>query len=375
MNEREIAEIRRRMRPEKNNIGRIRCCYVNDNHNIISNFDQILGLISSNEAEEILSLLRKTLSGTIGRNLINIEFSNQQVLDSEEHKLLSTLRDSSLSNEEAVSKLFEKIIASLEIEGSYFIILAKDTYDIFKYDENGEKSESTETFSYILCAVCPIKNAKPKLGYNISEKKFKNIINDSVITSPELGFMFPAYENHSANIYSALFYTHDTSVSYENVVGELFKSTLPMPAEEQTESIASILNGTVAENCDLELVKSVQSQLIEIAEDHKVNKEENPLLLSVKDVEGVLRCSGVKEDIVESFSEKLKADLGENTTLPPANILNIKKLEVRTPDVTVKVNPEVSDLVETRIIDGTKYILIRADGDVEVNGIKINITK
>ena len=82
MNERNIAEIRRRMRPEKNNIGRIRGCYVNDNHIIISEIDQLFGLVSANESEEILSHLRKTLSGSIGRNLIDISFSNQQVLDS-----------------------------------------------------------------------------------------------------------------------------------------------------------------------------------------------------------------------------------------------------------------------------------------------------
>ena len=81
MNERNIAQIRRRMRPEKHNIGRIRGCYVNDNHNIISEFNQSFGLISTNEAEEVLSLVRKTLSGSVGRNLIDMSFSNQQVID------------------------------------------------------------------------------------------------------------------------------------------------------------------------------------------------------------------------------------------------------------------------------------------------------
>ena len=362
------------MRPEKNNVGRIRGCYVNDNHTIISEFDQMLGMISDNEAEEILSLLRRTLSGSIGRNLIDISFSNQQVLDSDEHRLLSSLRNSSLSDSDAVKAFFEKTIASLELEGSYFILIANDKYDIFTYNEDGEKNESSEMFSYILCAVCPIKAAKPSLGYNLSENKFKNIIRDSMISAPEIGFMFPAFDSNSANIYNALFYTRDVSLSHESFTKAIFNTEMPLPATEQTESIAGILNSTVAEGCSLELVQAVQGQLLELAADHKANKEEEPLMLSSKDMGSLLRFGGVNEETVSAFSEKIEEDLGV-AAIPPANIIDIKKFEVKTPEVTVKVSPEHSDLIETRVIDGTKYLLIRADGDVEVNGIRININE
>ena len=54
--------------------------------------------------------------------------------------------------------------------------------------------------------------------------------------------------------------------------------------------------------------------------------------------------------------------------------MDSKQLEVKTPDVTIKVNPERSDLVETRVIDGARYILIRAEEGVEVNGVQIHIS-
>lgn len=375
MNEREIAEIRRRMRAEKNNIGKICGCYVNENRSIISEFNQTLGLISNDESEEILSLLRKTFTGAIGRNLIDITFSNQQVLDSEEHKLLSELRNSSLNDKEAIKKFYDKTIASLEIEGSYLILLANDKYDILKFSEDGEKNESSEMFSYIICAICPIKAAKPSLGYNIAENKFKNIVRDSLITAPELGFMFPAYESKCANIYNALYYTHDVSSSYENFVAAIFNTEIPKPAAEQTADIAEILSSTVAEDCSIELIQAVQGQLIELTADHKANKEEEPLMLSAKDMSSLLRCGGVSEETVTEFTEKFESDFGTTATIPPANILDIKKFEVKTPEVTVKVSPECSELIQTRIIDGTKYLLIRADGDIEVNGIKINVNE
>jgi len=373
MNDREISEIRRRMRPEKNNIGRIRGCYVNDNHTIISEFNQMLGMISNDESEEILSILRKTFSGSLGRNLIDISFSNQQVLEGEEHKLLSKLRESSLSDDEAVKIFFEKVTSSLNIEGSYFILLANDKYDIFTFGADGEKNESSEMFSYIMCAICPIKAIKPTLGYNLSENKFKNIIRDSIVGAPELGFMFPAYESKSANIYNSLFYTKNISEMHYEFIGAVFKTDAPKTAAEQTESIAAILNDSVANDCDIEFVQALQGQLMEITQDHKNNKIDEPLMLSSKDMSSLLRCGGASEETINDFADKFETDFGNSAAIPPANVIDIKKFEVHTPEVTIKVAPEHSDLIETRIIDGTKYLLVRADGDVEVNGIRINI--
>ncbi len=373
MNDIEIAEIRRRLRPEKNNIGRIRGCCVNESHEIISEFNFNFGLISNDESEELLSLLRKTLSGSIGRNLLDIEFTKQQVTDSAEHELLSKLRNSSLSDDNAVKIFLQNAVSAIDISGSYILILANDTYDIFKYDENGEKSDSSEIFSYIIGAVCPIKNNKPLLGFNLSEKKFKNVVKDSVITMPEIGFMFPSFDNRCANIYNAVFYTKDVSLSHSEFTESVFGNKIGKTATEQTESLAAILSETVKDNCDIKLIQSVQGQLIELTADHKSNKVDEPLSISAKDFKTLLRFGGASEEEINGFNEKFEEDFGATAEIIPSNIIDIKKFELKTPDVTVKVKPEHSDLVQTKIIDGTKYILIRADGDVEVNGIKISI--
>ena len=53
--------------------------------------------------------------------------------------------------------------------------------------------------------------------------------------------------------------------------------------------------------------------------------------------------------------------------------MDLRQFRLETPDVSIRVNPERRDLIETRIIDGTRYILIRADEGVEVNGVSIQI--
>ena len=161
MNDKEISEIRRHFRAERSGISRIRGCYVNEKREIISELDQSLGLMSETEAEEILSLLKKTLSGRVGTNLLDIAFSTSQVAESEEYKLLFRLRETALKDDQAVHAFFAKVIQSLEIEGNYMILLAHDSYDVFTYRKDGHRSEDAgEMFNYILCTVCPVKMAK-----------------------------------------------------------------------------------------------------------------------------------------------------------------------------------------------------------------------
>ena len=205
MNEKEVSEIRRRFRADKSNINHVRGVFVNEKKEIVSEFDQSLGMLSEEESGAILSVLKKALSGYIGRNLIDISFSNEQVLNSEEHKLLSTLRSSELRDNDAVHALYEKILPSIEMDGNYLIMLAYDSYDVFSKSASGEDGDSSESFSYILCAVCPIKSSKYSLTYYIHENRIRNVCEDAVISAPEFGFMFPTFDDRKTNIYNALY--------------------------------------------------------------------------------------------------------------------------------------------------------------------------
>ena len=175
MNEKEISEIRRRFRADKSNITHVRGCYVNEKQEIVSQFDQPLSLLPQEECENMLSVLRRTLSGTLGKNLIEMPFTTAQVVDSDEHRLLMALRDSKLTDEEAVRMFFEKVIASYRPEGTYLILLANDTYDVPYRAKDGETLEdaSENIYNYVLCTVCPVKQTKPVLGYDVPEPRHR----------------------------------------------------------------------------------------------------------------------------------------------------------------------------------------------------------
>lgn len=375
MNDKEIAELRRRFRADKTSISRIRGVYVNEKREIISEMDQSVAMMTETEADEILALLKKTLSGKIDTNLLDIHFTTQQVMESPQHKLLCNLRETALQDNDLVHEFYQKIIASLEIEGNYMILLASDAYDVFTYRKDGAKDdESSEVFRYILCAVCPIKMAKPALSYYVRENCFRNIVADSMISPPALGFMFPAFDNRSTNLYGALYYTRATDNSHTEFTDAVFNAgPLPMPATEQKETFRSVLADATGEACSLPVIRSVHAQLHQAMEEHKISKEPEPLTVDKYAIRDMLGFCGVPEENIEQFEEKFDKGFGQNAALSPRNIVETNKFEVKTPDVVIKCNPARTDLVETRVIDGVRYVLIRADGGVEVNGIDVKI--
>lgn len=377
MNEKEIAEIRRRFRPDKSNITHIRGCYVNEKGEIISQFDQSLLSTPQEESENILGVLKRTLSGTLGKNLIDIIFETQQVVDSAEHRLLMALKNSSLNDDEAVQTFFAHVIEALHLEDNYLILLTHDTYDVPYRSKDGEKLEdaSSEVYSYILCSICPVKMTKPALSFYVNENKFHNRMADWIVAAPELGFLFPAFDDRSANIYNALYYSRDITENHQEFVDAIFNSEIPMPAAAQKEAFQYVLGDTLDEDCSYEVVQAVHDQLYEMIEEHKLDKEADPLVISKHTVKKVLENCGVSDSHVAAFEEKYDDAFGAGAQLSPKNIVDTKQVEVRTPNVTIRVNPDRSDLVETRVIDGTKYILIRADEGVEVNGINVHITE
>ena len=176
MNEKEVGELRRRLRPEKNSITHIRGCYVNEMGESVAQFDQSLALMTQEETETLLALLRRTLSGTLGKNLLDLSFETRQGGEGEEHRRLMRLRDTALKDEEAVEEFFQLVRQSPTLEGNYLILLVYDRYDVPYRAKDGERQEdaAAEVYSYLLCSICPVKQTKPALSYHVRENEFHN---------------------------------------------------------------------------------------------------------------------------------------------------------------------------------------------------------
>ena len=333
MNEKEVAELRRQLKRDRNNITKVYGCYVNENRSIVSTFSQSLALATDEEADAYLNLLKKSLSGTLGKNLIDIAFSNQQVIGSEEHGLLMKLRETKLEDEELLQKFYDKVISCVSLEENYLILI-----------------------------VC----------YDYNEQHFHTFAGDWLVAPPQIGFLFPAFDDRSTNIYNALCYTKKPDDTVLPFIETVFCTDVPKPASEQKTCFETLLSNSLEEECSMEVVQAVHEQLTNLIDMHKENKITEPLQIHADTVTAVLEDCGVSAPRTEAFRERFDAEFGEDEAVSPKNIIDDKHFDVTLPEVTIRVKPQARDLVQTKTIDGIKYILIRAEDSVEVNGVSIH---
>ena len=376
MNQKEINELRRRFRADRSNISRIYGCFVNTKKEIVAYIDSSLGMMKQEEVEIYLGRLKKCLSGAMGRNLIDIVFSTQQVVDSSEHQMLMRLRDSHCQDDRARDELYGRIISSLNIEQSNFVILlAADAYDVpYRGSDDEEQADaSSEVFNYFVCAVCPVKEPTADLRFFYDVNEFHVTSSGPILDNTALGFLFPAFDDRTANIYNALYYAHKPDELHEEIINSVFRTEPPLSAPQQRNAFHTALTDALESECSYEVVQTVNEQLRGRIAEHKESKDPEALMISTREVEDILRSGGVSEEHIEAFTQSMTSEFGEGAALMPGNLVD-GKFEIVTPDVKITMSPEYSYMVETKVIDGRKYILIPADDGMEVNGVAVNIS-
>ncbi len=375
MNEKDLREIRRRFRPDRNNIAKIKGCIVNGEGKIVTKITQSMLTGESSVAERLLGVMKKPLSGKLGTNLTDVEYSTKQVAESERHRLLMRLRDSELEDEEALGALFERIAASLKLDSGYAILLGSDIYDVPGYSKDGTLTESCERFSYIICAICALKTLPEAITLGEGDGKFHLLNVSGALGACELGFMFPAFDERRTNIYGALLYRRNLGEAYPEFCEEVLDCEGGLSPNTQRAAFSECLASSLGEELTLEVISSLYKQVEEIEEEARAEKTGEPLTLAKDTLRNMLGCCGVGEDKLDALSQELDESFGKNVLLTPRNIVKTSRFDITSPEVSVKVSPEHRDLVTTQTIGGVKYLMIRVDGGIEVNGININLNE
>ena len=367
----EVNELKRLYTPSNCSITRICGCYVDGEKNRKTEFKEAFLSLPEEEIFKYFELLRKTLSGTLGKNLLNLDFP----LSSEEaggtQEFLLKLRDSKLKDEELLSQFYDRIISSYEYVGNYLILIIHDAYDVPGKTTDGLTMEdaSDSVFEYVLCCICPVNLSKPGLSYDAAANEFHNRIRDWVVEMPECGFLFPSFNDRASDIHSTLYYSKNPEEPHQEFVTDILGCSLPLTAGSQKETFQTLIEETLGEDADYEVVKSIHENLTEMIEEHKEIPE--PLTLDKKQVKTLFEKSGVEEEKLETFDQLYDAAAGETTSLLVNNVANTRSFEVKTPDVVIMVNPVRADLVSSMTVEGKRCLVIELSDQVEVNGIKV----
>ena len=369
MNKKDINEIRRQFTPDNCTITRLCGCYVDNEKNKKTEIREAFLSLPEEEIFKYFDIFRKTLSGTIGRNLLNMEFPLDSEFTGGTQEFLLRLRDSQLQEPALLEAFYDKIISSYEYGENYLILLIHAAYDIpGKASDDMEMFDaSDEVYEYILCSICPVNLSKPALSYNVQDNCFQDRIRDWIVEMPSLGFLFPAFQDRSTDLHSLLYYSKNTEQLNFTLIDQVLGCAQPISAGEQREVFQTLIEDTLGDTCAYEVVRNIHDNLSEMMEEHK--DEPEPLMLDRDEVKYLFAKSGVEEAKLQEFDRQYEKTAGEDTMLMASNVVNTRRFEIKTPDIVIQVNPERTDLGESRIIDGRQCLVIAVDDRVEINGI------
>ncbi len=373
MTRKELNEIKSQYTLEDCGILRLCGCYVDGERNKITQFNENFLNLPEEEKHKYFDIFKKTLSGTPGKNLVDMKFNVDAYADEGARTFLMNLRDSGLKDDRLLDEFYDRIINNYSYVGNYLILLINQVYDIpaVTTDNIEMDDASDEVYSYILCSICHVNLSKPGLGYDEEDNNFHDKKQNHMVDVPDVGFLFPAFNKRSADEDMTLFYTKDVSEFEDGLIDCLLDCAVPLPAKQQKETFTSLVNEALGEEADLEIVKNIHENLEQIIEEKK-QESPAPVMLDKTEMKDLLEKSGVKEERLENFEEHFEMAAGEHGKLVASNVSSGKKFEVKTPDVVIKINSDKTDIVSTQVIDGRQCLVIQIDERLEVNGISVN---
>lgn len=404
MNKKEITEIKRRFKKESCTIQRICGCYVDAEKNKLVTFAQNFLNLEDEEFYKYLEIANKSLSGTLGNQLLELEFPIEEERTGGRQQLLMALRESKLSDESLLHAYYDFIIDTYDYVGNYLITLFYDAYDVpMKGTDELAMDESDEVYEYILCCICPVALSKPALGYLEDEHRIGARIRDWVVGATDTAFLFPTFTERSTDIHTALVYTKNAKEPHEefweNGLGCPLKRTSTQKREAFRDMVVRTL-GAESEDTD-ETVLDIQQNLNDfiLSEGEKKEKDE-PIPVDGETISELLTDSGVSEQKATKIKESYEAFFED--TLPDAKeLLDVKavkdnetriekkQLQEKVVDLTkqltdagvitkdgdqidivIKVRPEKAEEITTAFVDGKRCLVIPigADEQARING-------
>lgn len=416
MNKKDVLELRRRLKKETCNINRMAGCYVDAYKNKVLRFNENFLNLPEEEFYKYLDIARKTLGGTIGNNILELAFPGEEEEVNGKQRFFMGLRESDLENEDLLERLYDLIIENYDHTGNFLILVYHDRYDIIsRTSDNLKLDESEEVYEYLLTAVCPVELSKPGLGYRQDENRIGARIRDWVVGAPDLGFLFPAFDDHGADIHKVDYFVKDPKDSHaefaENVLGCGAKRT----AVEQKKTFSAIVKRAYGNNEEKgeEVLMDIQESMNNRVEEMEADAENDhlcaPIVLSEAVVNEILEENKVSAEPAKIIREICKEEFADEEPMIE-NLIDHKALEksIRdkkekalvlenielkrqlamgpgasaesedegsNADVILKVSDDKADMITTRIIDDQKYVLIPVDEaeQISINGTNADI--
>ena len=316
MRKKDILELKKRFKKNDCTFTRLCGCYVNGEKNIVTKFEETFLTLGEDEFYKYLEIAKKVLSGTIGNNILQLNFPSEEENEGGKQHFLMELKKSKLKDKNILDDFYKLIIDSYDYEGNLLILLFHDAYDVItKTKDNSKLDESEEVFEYILCAICPVTLSKAGLGYIENDNKFAARVRDWVVETPSNGFVFPAFIERSTDIHSLMYYTKNAKDSHPELMENGLGCDSKQTATEQKETFQNIIINAVGgdDKKSTHYFMEIQDNLNTMIEEHNVIHEdsEEPIILTNDVISELLEESGLPEEITTKIEKSYTENFGD----------------------------------------------------------------
>ena len=321
MRKKDILELKKRLKKDYCTFTKMCGCYVNGEKNVILKFRETFLNLEEDDYFKFLEIARKVLSGTIGNNILELNFPLNEDLINEKQVSLMRLKNSKLKDDSILDDFYNSIIDSYDYTGNFLILVFHDAYDVItKTKDNLKLDESEEVYEYVLCAICPVSLSEPGLRYYEDEHKIKARIRDWVVNPPTNGFVFPAFIDRSTDVNSVMYYTKNAKDPHPELMEKALGCSSKQTATIQKETFQSIIKDSLdadEEKAD-KIFMEVQDNLSAMIEEHNAIYEDTdsePKTLTNKDIQNLLIESGVPEEVTTKIEESYVESFGDDLPL------------------------------------------------------------
>lgn len=365
-----FLELKKQFKPDDSTIDKMKLVYVDYEKNKI--IDKLVSFyqIEDDQIHKYMDIFKKTLSGTPKKNLYDVSFPIDEESEGGKQNLLYKIQSAHLMNvDKELDELIDNIIDNFVYGENYLITIVHGTYDVpTKATDGTTMEDSSETvYDYILCSICPVQRAKAALMFNMKENDITDNSQEWTVGAPIKGFLFPAFTDRESDIHAIAYYTKKPEDISPELVTAITGAESPMSAAAQKNTFEELVESTVGE-LNYDTMKNLHQEVIEVINDHSMDSEEYQL--EPEKIKEILHESGVSEEKLETFDQNYKEILGDKK-LNPENIIDTNKFDLKIPDVQIKVSPEKKELVNTKVIDGKKCLVVTINGNIKINGVNL----
>lgn len=391
MDKKSVNELRRRLKKDQCSFTKMCGCYIDDQKNKVTNFNEIFLNLEDEEYFKYLEIAKKVLSTNLGNNLLELDFPLEEEKPGGHQQFLMGLKKSAFNDEGLLNTFYDMVIEKYDSMGNYLILLFHDRYDVMtKTSDNMKLDESEEVYEYIICAICPMLLSKPGLGYNKTEQRIGTLNREWMVGMPETGFIFPAFNERTTDIHSVLMYTADSKNPHQEFITDILGCRIKQTFAQKQDLLCEM----VAEATDVEVVKDIMESVnielaqisdsepdeIEISQEHVTDALEYAGLGEAKATEiGREYISTLKEeelpllgDLITNKAAKVVKDNNEKAFLKEEiKELNRKIEEVTnvSEDIIIRVDEKKKSLIRRENINGEPCLVIPIAED---ESVKIN---